>query len=162
MEFSIPQDIAVPVPGRFINLAQWLASGSRRQPMARYANPLAAVDIDLVVAARITARIENCNLGQGIELHDGRRRPLLQPTENRTALLFCGGVVGIFPQKGSDETLARAAGEDFPLKIYLVVVGARCLQPGSPSSTSRYRVLRLSSNLLDFASCGRPKQGRKI
>lgn len=54
--------------------------GRTREPLRRdAADLLAPVDIDLVTAAGVTARIEDLHI-HGTNLHDGRRRPLLQPS----------------------------------------------------------------------------------
>lgn len=60
-------------------------------------------------------------------------------TETWSALSLSGGVAGISPQKGSDETLARTQGKAFPFRTRIEFAHAcsRRLGGGAPNMLAR-------------------------
>ncbi len=91
-----------------------------REPLRGHAaDPFAAADVHLVAARRIVAGIQNINLGHDADLHDGRRRPFLQPSTRHGNLVHSlssnGGRCGELPWKGAADR-DTGQGECFPFE----------------------------------------------
>ena len=112
------------------------------EPFRRHAaDALAAADIHLVTAAASRRRIENLHLCHGSNLHDGRRRPLLQPSTrhgNPPALFLSRALRGP-RRRGRPRRKAGRRGRLSPpghLKVSDACVKKECGRTGAQSAIS--------------------------